>query len=137
MLNIACSTIGHSGGGGATPTSPSVLLYGIQYDLGGPANYVYLDGSVADISDAATAVRFDDLAIGSMDLGLACDLEPTDALAVRDASGTWWEVRFDYDERGRLTGDCDGCGGVWTGETYHGDVCADFSPLMDWEESPW
>lgn len=121
-----------------TPSSPSILLYAIQYDVGANVgNYVYLSGSVADLSEAATAVRFDDIALGDVSLGLACAAEPTGTLSVRDDAGVWWDVKFDYDDRGRLTGDCDGCGGVWTGDTYHGDVCADFSSLIDWEASPW
>ena len=121
----------------AEPSAPSMLLYGIQYDLGGPENYFYLTGSVEGLSAAASAVRFDEVAIGSTALGLQCSAEPLGTISVRDAQGAWWDVRFDVDEGGRLTGDCDGCGGVFTGDTYHGEVCADFSPLLDWEESPW
>jgi hypothetical protein len=121
----------------AQPSAPSMLLYAVQYDLGGPQNYLYLTGSVEGLSAATSAVRFDEVAIGSTALGLACSAEPMGTVSVRDARGAWWDVRFDIDEGGRLTGECDGCGGVFTGETYHGEVCADFSSMLDWEETPW
>jgi hypothetical protein len=121
-----------------TPNSPSMLLYAIQYPLDGdPGNYMYINGSAAGLSDASTAVRFSTVVLADTRLGMACSAEPVGTLSVRDHAGQWWDIRFDLDETGRLTGDCDGCGGVYLGDEYQGEVCADFSSLLDWESNPW
>jgi hypothetical protein len=118
--------------------SPSLLLYAIQYELDGQAyNYLYETGAIAGLAGGSAALQLNDVSMAHTALGYACAAEPMGTLSVRDSSGHWWEIRFDLDDRGRLTGDCDGCGGVFDGETYVGEVCADFSPMLDWERNPW
>jgi hypothetical protein len=123
--------------------SPGLLLYAIRYPPGSAAgidgNYLYVQGTVGGLGEAATGAQLD-MAVADTSLGFPCDLEPMGTVSLRDADGTWWDVTFDVTtdgERYEMTGDCDGCGAVTLHGAYVGEACADFAPLLDWTERPW
>lgn len=123
--------------GGVTP---SLLLYAIQYngvDGGTEGNLFYMDGSISGISDAVSAFSFQQVQAGPRSVGFGCELEPFGTIEIRDHAGAWYSVTFDYDERGAFVGECDGCGAVYKGDKYQGEVCTDTSPLWTWEVAPW
>ncbi|MES2643480.1 MAG: hypothetical protein V4850_28610 [Myxococcota bacterium] len=68
---------------------------------------------------------------GELAVSAACAEEPTGALELQDQAGTWHTVVFDGDT------ECDGCGVAWVGDTEIGAVCADLSPLVEFEVDPW
>ena len=116
--------------------APSFFAYGITYPVGlgdATANYLSLDGTVGNLSAAATAVEFSDLLVVDEQFGYPCEQEMAGALAVRDADGVWWDVVFDVDPKTwEMTGDCDGCGAVFKGTELVGEACVDSSTLLDW-----
>lgn len=124
--------------------SPGLLLYGIRYPedsgVGVTGNYIYAEGTVGGLGTAATGADLREFALVHETLGSPCELEPSGSISVRDERGAWWDVVFDVaatDSGWELDGDCDGCGGVYRDGEYQGDVCADFSPLLDWTDRPW
>lgn len=61
----------------------------------------------------------------------ACTREPTGALSVRTDEGDVYVATFGADEA------CDACGEVRFGDVPLGDVCLDFSAMIDWDGRPW
>lgn len=123
--------------------SPGLLLYAIRYpeaSFGVSGNYIYADGTVGGLGDAATGADLSEFSLVSESLGVPCELEPGGTMSIRDADGIWWDVAFDLvatDNAWVLEGECDGCGAVYRDGDYQGEVCADFSPLLDWTDRPW
>jgi hypothetical protein len=124
--------------------SPGLLLYAIRYPeeagFGVTGNYLYADGTVGGLGDAATGADLTGFSLISESLGVPCELEPGGTMSIRDADGVWWDVAFDLkatDTAWVLEGECDGCGAVYRDGDYQGEVCADFSPLLDWTDRPW
>lgn len=117
--------------------SPVFTIYGLDYPHYG--RYLYLSGSASGLGAVASAVDTDALVIGDTTTGFPCDLEPAGTVAVRSSDGLWVEVVFDVDpDDYSMTGDCDGCGTATFEGDVLGQVCADFTPLLDWEGStPW
>lgn len=119
---------------------PSVLLYAIRYNGvdGGPEGQLfYANGSVRGVSDAVSAFHLGGLQAGPTALGFGCALEPFGTLEIRDHSGTWYTLDFDYTDEGVYEGTCDGCGAAYVGAEYQGEVCTDTSVLWSWEGAPW
>jgi hypothetical protein len=99
------------------------------------------NGNVALPAGPLTAVAFDDVKFNA-DRALACTLEPTGELALRDEQGTWHSLVFDVtmESDGTLSvpdGLCDGCGTVWDNGEEAGTVCVDVSPLFAAPFPPW
>jgi len=123
--------------------TPSLFAYGISYPQGplDAANYVMLDGTVGNMSDAATAVEFSEFSVIDELFGNPCEQEAIGAIAVRDVDGVWWDVMFDVETNDQggwdLVGECDGCGAVFKGTELVGEACVDVSTLLDWETKPW
>jgi hypothetical protein len=106
------------------------------------SRHATLDGGVYGFAGPLPTVRFEDVALfAAGDRDPACTLEPSGALAARDADGQWYEIAFaGVGGPGEVAGadGCDGCGQVvFQGEPVY-DVCLDFTPLVDWGEgAPW
>lgn len=58
-------------------------------------------------------------------------VEPTGTIQLQDTAGDWYTLTWD----GSTT--CDGCGTASSDLGDLGTVCADFSPLTEWEDDPW
>jgi hypothetical protein len=96
-----------------------------------------LDGGIGGLD--AGVVAFDGVTLMSLGLGSACLKEPSGSISVRNPDGTWTDVLFDGPAGlgEPTTGPCDGCGEAWHRGERVGEVCADFSPLLDWDDRPW
>ncbi len=99
-----------------------------------------LDGGIDGFGDPLDTVHFDGVTLTDPGAPLAdgCVFEPAGVISARDAEGAWYELTFDNTADADPTdpATCDGCGTlVRLGETL-GQVCLDFTPLVDWE-TPW
>ncbi|MFN7145156.1 MAG: hypothetical protein ACK4YP_15370, partial [Myxococcota bacterium] len=117
--------------------SPDLTLVGYATEAG---NYMNIDGGLSGMGGQLDTVVFDTVVIFDGALGSACPTEPGGVISVRDDVGYWYDVVFDgpadYGEaaEARL---CDGCGAAYFRGEPLGDVCVDFSALLDWEVAPW
>lgn len=125
-----------------TGVSPDITMLG--YTAPGYGNYMLLDGGLSGLGglDASLldTVVFDSVLLFSAALGSSCPTEPGGVVSVRDDSGNWYDVVFDGPTESGEVSDpdlCDGCGSAWFRGEPLGEVCADFSRLLDWEVSPW
>ncbi|MCB9741134.1 MAG: hypothetical protein H6740_00715 [Alphaproteobacteria bacterium] len=103
-------------------------------------NYVAMEGGVGGLGDGDTTVVLDGVAIFEASLASTCPIEPSGLISVRDPSGNWYDVLFDGPAEVGAQSDvsaCDGCGEAWYRGERVGQVCADFSALLEWEGSPW
>jgi hypothetical protein len=99
--------------------TPAVEMIAIASDDGGRS--LWADGAVGNLADPALANGY------LRDVSVADPSCPTGTVSVRDAGGEWYDAAFA----------CDPCGAVtFRGEPL-GTACADFSPLVDWTDSPW
>lgn len=90
--------------------------------------------------DGGWAVAFDENLIFSATLQSACEDEVAGTVAVRSPAGEWYDVRFDGPtEQGQAVpaADCDGCGTAWFHGAEVGEICVDFSSLLDFGVNPW
>ena len=97
---------------------------------------VAIDGGYTG-AEGVDAVVFDALTLYTAS---TCATEPAGVLSVRDTDGGWYDVIFDGAAAVETAVDpdaCDGCGAAWFGGDALGQVCVDFTPLIDWEDSPW
>ncbi len=126
----------------ATELSPDLTM--TAYVAGAYGSMVVADGGVSGLgAELATGgldtVVFDALTLMT-DALTTCPTEPGGVVSVRDADGNWYDVVFDgpaeYGDTVNSTL-CDGCGSAYFRGVYVGNVCADFSALVDWEVSPW
>ncbi len=101
-------------------------------DLPDGTRAVAWNGGVTGLSGVVTAFRMEDLALRDARVddvvAPACTLEPTGALSFLGRDGRWYAVVFDEI--------CDGCTRV-TGAGVEQTVCADWSPVLGWGDSPW
>ena len=58
-------------------------------------------------------------------------------MSVRDTHGYWYELKFDVSSDWELMGECDGCGQLSHKGENIGEVCLDFSSVLEWEDRPW
>ncbi len=125
----------------STGSTPSLMVYAIDA-LDYNARYMTIAGTLANVSEAATAIETAGIYVVDFDGYYPCAEEPTGAISVRDAAGRWWTVTFDVVEVNdgfEMQGECDGCGTVTdpTGEVV-GEACIDVTPILDWEDNrPW
>jgi hypothetical protein len=118
--------------------SPDVTMVG--YVVPAYGNYMQVDGGVSGLGGDLDTVVFDAVTIFEESLGSTCPTEPGGVISVRDADGNWYDVVFDGPaDYGEVSDPalCDGCGSAWFRGEPLGEVCADFSALLDWEGSPW
>lgn len=104
------------------------------------AGAVYIDGGLFGLEGELDTVVLDGFALYGEGLAPTCALEPSGTLSVRDVEGHWFDVTFDGPEQleDPVNADwCDGCGGAWYEGSYVGEICLDFTSLLDWEERPW
>lgn len=89
--------------------------------------------SGADGAGPVEAVIFEQLGVYAELLG-GCAQEPQATVSLLDTQGRWIDVVFDAADG--ADPDCDGCGSAWLDGIDVGQVCTDFSPLLDWDEAP-
>jgi len=107
----------------ATPLSPSLMVIAtLQPD--DDLREIRVTGGISGFGATGEAATFDEAALSA-----DCALEPTGALSVRDASGVWYDLRFDDT--------CDGCGEALVEGEDLGPICADFSAWLGWGDAPW
>ncbi|MCB9778970.1 MAG: hypothetical protein H6742_10435 [Alphaproteobacteria bacterium] len=96
---------------------------------------MFVDGTFTELStDALDAVVLTDVTVTSEGLG-GCAVEPDATVSVMDGEGQWFDLVFDGSDG--ASPDCDGCGTAYWRGVALGEVCTDFSPLADWNGSPW
>jgi hypothetical protein len=122
-----------------TDIDPDLSLFAYaapDYD----ASYVELSGGFGGLLDG-WAVAFDTNQVGSVLLGLPCEIELSGTLGVRAPDGTWMDVQFDGPNPDALddfdAAECDGCGEVWFQGEPMGEVCVDVSTLLESAVAPW
>jgi len=123
-----------------TGISPSLSSYILSYPIGGwSGNAVVLSGQILVDDGSISAVVFEDFFLYSELLGSPCPEEPDGLISVLDSSGNWIDLLFDGGQWGEEVDAavCDGCGAAWYQGNLLGEVCADFSSVLDWTESPW
>ncbi|MDP2315715.1 MAG: hypothetical protein Q8P41_22650 [Pseudomonadota bacterium] len=122
-----------------TGVSPDITLLG--YVVPESGNYVSIDGGLSGLGGELDTVVFDAVVLFDFgDAGSPCPTEPSGVVSVRDSDGDWYDVVFDGpSEYGEAVDAelCDGCGSAWFRGEPLGEVCADFTSLLDWEASPW
>lgn len=82
------------------------------------------NGGIIRIPDTFPAFSLKDFQIND-----TCPLEPQGTLKLWDPNQRWYDITYDTN--------CDGCAQVTQNGTELGSVCADYSPLTNWEEQPW
>lgn len=100
------------------------------------AHALTVDGALSLPGDTLTALTFRDVRITRDERGAECEVEPKGEMALRDGSGTWYEIMFDTAD-GMNPADCDGCGTVRRNGEQVGRLCLDFTALTDWTGAPW
>ena len=103
--------------------------------------YVSLDSSLSGLDGDVNSVVFDGVIMYDEVRGSPGPTEPGGTISLRDAAGDWYDVEFHGPTAGSTSTfppDCDGCGtAYWKGE-YVGEVCPDFSAMLDWGTGePW
>lgn len=101
---------------------------------------VVLEGAMGGLSGEIGTVAVSALTLTNAALGSVCPTEPSGSISLRDRDGNWYDVFFDTPVEPDESWDpslCDGCGDAWFRGSYLGEVCADFSTLLDWGTSPW
>lgn len=118
--------------------SPDLVYYG-AYVPSLEGHLASLDGSVGGLSGEISYLVFDSLTLYDAAL-TSCPQEPGGGFSVRGSDGYWYDVTFDgaveWGEQVQPAV-CDGCGKLWFEGEEMGEVCVDFSSLVDWKESPW
>jgi len=67
-----------------------------------------------------------------------CNLEPTGSISMFITEIGWLDLVLDVEDLWATATDaCDGCGSVFRKGVYVGDICMDFSRLLDWTDNPW
>ncbi len=89
------------------------------------AKSMAIEGGVTRASGIARAFTFDGLVIDES----VCALEPAGSISVWGQDSRWIGTFFDDL--------CDGCGAAFRGGDALGEVCADFTPLLGWSNTPW
>lgn len=118
---------------GASPAYTLYLLDSSQY-----GRAVYMAGSAVLEGGLASAIDVNEVGLYDTGWGFPCDQEPAGTISVRSPAGTWVEVNYDVDgTTWSMTGECDGCGEGFVEGASIGQVCSDFTGLLDWGETPW
>lgn len=93
-----------------------------------------VDGTITGMDGDIEVLVLDQLVLSDAALG-GCPAEPSATLSVLDTEGRWIDLVFGADGPDDLL--CDGCGTAYVQGQALGAICADFSPLLDWDQSPW
>lgn len=126
-------------GEGLRPSLSTYAAVVLAYDV----HYVSLDGGLDGLTDARgeavplPTATLDSVVLADEVVGFGCDQEPAGTISLRSPDGAWFSVTFDVADDYSLTGVCDGCGEVSYDGAVVGEACADFSPWLDWGDSPW
>lgn len=125
-------------------------MIGNRFADGSDGRGLQLQGGIDGFSAPLGTVRFEGVVVtagagaGAGDTGdtgadLSCAAEPTGGISARDDAGHWYELRVDGgDTEASDAARCDGCGTVWFEGAALYEVCLDFTPLTDWDDSgPW
>lgn len=117
--------------------APDVTLVAYVTEYG---DLVQIDGGLSGMGGQLDTVVFDMLTLYEAGLGSTCPTEPGGVVSVRDSAGNWYDVVFDGPTEYGGASDpdlCDGCGAAYFRGEPLGEVCVDFTTLLDWEVSPW
>jgi hypothetical protein len=109
----------------------------IRTERKGEARELQVEGGVSGLGGVYDAIYLDDIELKNAASGASCSKEPSSAIWLRAAGGEWFQIRFDINEQGIVTGDCDGCGRVVYRLEDVGTFCFDFDTMLDWGELPW
>ena len=118
-----------------------LTLEGWQYASGGTA--VAINGSITGTEGASSTWKFSDFLLYDQDdsgEASSCALEPSGVISAQDADGHWYDVHFHgpgTTDAASFPPDCDGCGQLYFHGEVIGDVCPDFSAVLDWDGAPW
>lgn len=105
-----------------------------SWDPASTGNYILVDGVLNGLDGAIEALVLDEVSMGN-EAAWGCELEPTATVSALDREGNWVDVVFEAADKDDPL--CDGCGAGFVGGLSIGEVCADFSALVDWQGSPW
>jgi len=97
-----------------------------------------MSGSVSGLTGGIVAVVFEGEV--SVFADGECPSEISGGVSALTAEGHWVDVYFDGPETSDTrdgTDDCDGCGTAWVDGFSVGEVCADFSGVLDWGAAPF
>lgn len=121
--------------------NPDLSVQLAQFDDYPDIRVAYVVGGVTGLDEDFDTVVFDDVALWDEALTTSgCEAEPSGSVSIRSPDGDWYDVLFDgpIDEEAEVVpGTCDGCGTAWFRGEQVGAVCADFSELLGWENTPW
>lgn len=98
-----------------------------RYEDHGSWQSASIDAAITYFEGPVLAARLEALTLD--DAPDSCAAEPVGRVRLRDTTGFW--VNLDFGD------DCDGCTEATLDGASLGTVCADFSPLVDWQEWPW
>lgn len=116
--------------------------YGPQFQLTGafrPETGLKLFFGAAALETETTAVFIDELVMVVSSYGL-CEDEPGANIQVFTEDSGWLDIAFNgptFETWDSDMAECDGCGQVSQFGEHLGDICIDFSDLMNWEINPW
>ncbi|MCK6504361.1 hypothetical protein L6R53_13325 [Myxococcota bacterium] len=117
----------------ADALDPALVTWTAWYEeVDGRATSV--DGTVTGMTGGIEVLVLDQVVLSDEALA-GCALEPSATLSVLDGEGQWLDLVFAAE--GPEDPGCDGCGTAWAHGQSLGTVCADFTTLLDWEQSPW
>ena len=102
--------------------------------------YMSTSASLSGMTGTVNAIDIENAVLYSEGLGSPCAIEPANRVSVRDSDGEWYDIDFQgthYWGGAVFAPHCDGCGQASYRGEFIGDVCPDFSPLLEWEDRPW
>ena len=103
------------------------------------ARLIVLDGAFSVEGGAIEMMVFEQALFINAGVGSTCPEEPSGAISALTGEGVWLDLIFDgasWEDVGQALEGCDGCGQIWHRGEMLGEVCPDFSPLLDWNERP-
>jgi len=112
--------------------NPNLVLKATEL---GDARSLKMEGGVSGLSQGYQSIYLDDVRLGTFASLPGCELEPRGDVLLRADSGEWFNITFEGGLADEET--CDGCGKVFLGTEDVGELCTDFSGLLEWSVSPW
>ncbi|MFT4976948.1 MAG: hypothetical protein ACI8S6_002853 [Myxococcota bacterium] len=108
-----------------------------SYDYATGQRAIALKGSLSGVAGVVNSALFEEVYLYSAS---DCPIEPSGDISVRDSEGQWYLASFQgapFSSAPVFPPDCDGCGQVYYRGELIGDVCPDFSSMLDWSTRPW